>query len=246
MSASHPPDYVFCLEFDFPPDRVARQIGNRPASARWNFGRWSDGTGEALRRELPPTRFPDDAYGFSGRPGWRRGASPPNCSGRVNASNCRSRPGSIGCLLKQRGDGRLAPMLLAKAVSPVKLLRRHSRRWNVGGNGCLPRPTASIPSEVPVLSMLLASVKRGPPNDDRIMIINSIAYWLTGGRGGIRTHGALAGTPVFKTGALNHSATLPAQRDQALSGSSLRTQCELGPKLVPKAIMSREIRPTGH
>ena len=30
-----------------------------------------------------------------------------------------------------------------------------------------------------------------------------------GGRGGIRTHGALAGTPVFKTGALNHSATLP-------------------------------------
>src|ERR1700712_4167760 len=32
---------------------------------------------------------------------------------------------------------------------------------------------------------------------------------LTGGRGGIRTHGTLAGTPVFKTGALNHSATLP-------------------------------------
>ena len=33
---------------------------------------------------------------------------------------------------------------------------------------------------------------------------------LTGGRGEIRTHGTLAGTPVFKTGALNHSATLPA------------------------------------
>jgi hypothetical protein len=33
----------------------------------------------------------------------------------------------------------------------------------------------------------------------------------TGGRGGIRTHGTLAGTPVFKTGALNHSATLPNQ-----------------------------------
>jgi hypothetical protein len=32
---------------------------------------------------------------------------------------------------------------------------------------------------------------------------------IFGGRGGIRTHGALAGTPVFKTGALNHSATLP-------------------------------------
>ena len=33
--------------------------------------------------------------------------------------------------------------------------------------------------------------------------------FCSGGRGGIRTHGTLAGTPVFKTGALNHSATLP-------------------------------------
>src|SRR6478736_5751144 len=30
-----------------------------------------------------------------------------------------------------------------------------------------------------------------------------------GGRGGIRTHGGLAPTAVFKTAALNHSATLP-------------------------------------
>jgi hypothetical protein len=30
------------------------------------------------------------------------------------------------------------------------------------------------------------------------------------GWGGIRTHGALAGTPVFKTGALNRSATHPS------------------------------------
>ena|GEM_PF-6236859 len=29
------------------------------------------------------------------------------------------------------------------------------------------------------------------------------------GEGGIRTHGTLAGTPVFKTGAFNHSATSP-------------------------------------
>ena len=31
----------------------------------------------------------------------------------------------------------------------------------------------------------------------------------SGGRGGIRTHGGLAPTPVFKTGALNHSTTHP-------------------------------------
>ncbi len=32
---------------------------------------------------------------------------------------------------------------------------------------------------------------------------------INGGRGGIRTHGTLARTAVFKTAALNHSATLP-------------------------------------
>jgi hypothetical protein len=31
----------------------------------------------------------------------------------------------------------------------------------------------------------------------------------TGGRGEIRTHETLSRLPVFKTGALNHSATLP-------------------------------------
>ena len=32
---------------------------------------------------------------------------------------------------------------------------------------------------------------------------------LGGGWGGIRTHGELAPSPVFKTGSLNHSDTLP-------------------------------------
>lgn len=31
-----------------------------------------------------------------------------------------------------------------------------------------------------------------------------------GGRGGIRTHGTVSRTPVFKTGSLNHSDTLPS------------------------------------
>jgi hypothetical protein len=55
-----------------------------------------------------------------------------------------------------------------------------------------------------------------------------------GGRGGIRTHGTLAGTPVFKTGALNHSATLPLQRHQSLGGpkikNGLATWTQFGPK----------------
>ena len=43
-----------------------------------------------------------------------------------------------------------------------------------------------------------------------------------GGRGGIRTHGTLAGTPVFKTGALNHSATLPSLEFSDLAGAWVR------------------------
>lgn len=41
----------------------------------------------------------------------------------------------------------------------------------------------------------------------------------SGGRGGIRTHGRLAPSPVFKTGALNRSATLPALREEACTPS---------------------------
>jgi hypothetical protein len=41
------------------------------------------------------------------------------------------------------------------------------------------------------------------------------------------------GLPVFKTGALNHSATLPALEFQRLSVGPARTQCERGPDLHP-------------
>ncbi len=37
-----------------------------------------------------------------------------------------------------------------------------------------------------------------------------------GGRGGIRTHGTVSRTPVFKTGSLNHSDTLPLSEGQSL------------------------------
>ena len=37
---------------------------------------------------------------------------------------------------------------------------------------------------------------------------------MFGGEGGIRTHGGLAPTPVFKTGAFNRSATSPYKDNQ--------------------------------
>ena len=50
---------------------------------------------------------------------------------------------------------------------------------------------------------------------------------ISGGRGGIRTHGTLAGTPVFKTGALNHSATLPSLELSDLAGVRVLGKHEL-------------------
>jgi hypothetical protein len=45
-----------------------------------------------------------------------------------------------------------------------------------------------------------------------------------GGEGGIRTHGTVARTPVFKTGALNRSATSPAGASSHESAN--RRNCE--------------------
>ena len=48
---------------------------------------------------------------------------------------------------------------------------------------------------------------------------------LSGGRGGIRTHGRLSPTAVFKTAALNHSATLPAVRPERRALRCTLTRC---------------------
>jgi hypothetical protein len=58
----------------------------------------------------------------------------------------------------------------------------------------------------------------------------------TGGRGGIRTHGRIAPTPDFESGAFNHSATLPERahlfltntgREQAHSSRGQTTRSKL-------------------
>src|SRR3954469_3461517 len=50
-----------------------------------------------------------------------------------------------------------------------------------------------------------------PTNRERAYSIAMENVW-DGGRGGIRTHGTVSRTPVFKTGSLNHSDTLPSRR----------------------------------
>jgi hypothetical protein len=61
------------------------------------------------------------------------------------------------------------------------------------------------PKNISLRFRFVRSIVRRIP-EKQIYLMISIGF---GGRGGIRTHGTLAGTPVFKTGALNHSATLP-------------------------------------
>ena len=46
--------------------------------------------------------------------------------------------------------------------------------------------------------------------------VNSLGQSEVGGRGGIRTHGTVARTSDFESGAFNHSATLPTVDFQAL------------------------------
>ena len=61
-----------------------------------------------------------------------------------------------------------------------------------------------------------------------------------GGRGGIRTHGTVARTPVFKTGALNHSATLPVLRNQIVGGCTDRAPVDPPAGLLPYRLRVRQ------
>ena len=56
-------------------------------------------------------------------------------------------------------------------------------------------------------SYFCSKKKKGPRL--RALPISQCLLGLCGGGGGIRTHGRLSPTSVFKTGAFNHSATPP-------------------------------------
>jgi hypothetical protein len=57
----------------------------------------------------------------------------------------------------------------------------------------------------------------------------------SGGRGGIRTHERVAPLPVFKTGALNHSATLPRRRFKHLARTPTEQKWKIGTRMAPLA-----------
>src|SRR5262245_24721937 len=57
-------------------------------------------------------------------------------------------------------------------------------------------------------------------------------HTASGGWGGIRTPGGREPTPVFKTGALNHSATHPTHNIKHLAFQSYRTKPQLPPAII--------------
>ena len=72
------------------------------------------------------------------------------------------------------------------------------------------RRTLSSSIAVEDLATLPGNTKKLGPISRKLLILK-----LDGGRGGIRTPDTLSGTPVFKTGAINHSATLPYSDDKS-------------------------------
>ena len=60
-----------------------------------------------------------------------------------------------------------------------------------------------------------------------------------GGGGGIRTHGTLSRTPVFKTGAFDHSATPPVAQSYCLKIDSKTAKLNLTVRgISPMAIVA--------
>ena len=76
--------------------------------------------------------------------------------------------------------------------------------------------------------------------------LGSVRIRASGGRGGIRTHGGLAPTPVFKTGALNHSATLPTTALQRTRGYDRVSERSSYPvRFAVSSAVTPQVRSTG-
>ena len=98
------------------------------------------------------------------------------------------------------------------ALTPAMGRPSGTRDWHSGSGNC-GNPTDAQRRRPPGNSAK-RSRKGGQDGGQESPSAGLVAYSLpympvNGGWGGIRTHGALARTPVFKTGALNRSATHP-------------------------------------
>ena len=67
-----------------------------------------------------------------------------------------------------------------------------------------------------------------PPRGSKHVANTKVQTWKSGGEGEIRTHGPVSRTPVFKTGALDRSATSPFLTPAVMSLSQSLENYESG------------------
>ena len=65
------------------------------------------------------------------------------------------------------------------------------------------------------------------------MLLGYAARMCAGGGKGIRTLGTVSGSAVFKTAAIDHSATPPGTRRKGISPFAMRKECGLSRPKVP-------------
>src|SRR6266481_1217448 len=96
----------------------------------------------------------------------------------------------------------------------------------IAGKPCRPRTNASLSKSSPTRSFWARMKLR-----QTFATRHHAKIWqIDGGRGGIRTHGRIAPTPDFESGAFNHSATLPLESTRLLiCANHTPQQAELDP-----------------
>src|SRR5258706_13635359 len=143
--------------------------------------------------------------------------------------------GKIDDLLQRRGKqivlavvARLAHGSSLTANLAVKGIMSPASRKSQNARN--PTSTPGFLAKSITCSGQITTINQSLPNSSRATTyVSGLDKHHTGGRGGIRTHGTLAGTPVFKTGALNHSATLPALEFRDLAKPRLGGKRRLPP-----------------
>ena len=108
-------------------------------------------------------------------------------------------PGGYRSRLIHRSAAVLYPEFLSVAYAGVELIVRHFSDIDA--------PQSPVKSQANCKTVLILP---------KVFYEFKLLCRMAGGRGGIRTHGRLAPTAVFKTAALNHSATLPRHSPEHL------------------------------
>ena len=169
---------------------------------------------------------------------------------------CASRRGCVSCDFGGGGGESSNPPSLRSSFGGHPASPRAGRqscearraKQGVGSQGESSNPSPYAPAELRPTPTEVGFGRRRSGDQPALL---RIAGWPAtrssegaqgGGRGGIRTHGELAPTAVFKTAALNHSATLPDRQGYGEDG----TMAQGVGAPPPEALAGRPAIVSGH